>query len=131
MDNRKELKIALIGLMIIIILYWLAYENRKAQISRFRTLAQQYDVSGCDYRQLSERCAEGKSVFFYSPQCQGCLAAGRKLAEKDDVLYYDITSDLKKTAELKLEYVPAIMKIRNEEITFIIGFEKIRKEIGR
>ncbi len=131
MDNRKELRIALIGLMIIITVSWLAYERRKAQISRFRHLAQLHDVSGCDYRQLSGWCADGKTVFFYSPQCPGCLAAGRKLTEEKDVLYYDITSDLRKTAELPLQYVPAIMKIRNEEITFVIGFEQIRKEISR
>ncbi len=131
MDNRKELKIALIGLMIIITVYWLAWERRKAQISRFRHLALLHDVSGCDYSQLAGLCAEGKTVFFYSPQCQGCLAAGRKLAEEEDVLYYDITSDLRKTAELPLEFVPAIMKISNGEAAFFSGFEQIVREIGR
>ena len=131
MDRGKELKIALIGLMIILTLYCLAHRRKEEQISRFRRLAGESDVSGYGYQQLLELCAQGRSVFFYSPQCQGCQEAGRKLTGEKDVLYYDITSDPQKTAELPLEYVPAMLKIRNEEPVFIIGFERISGEIGR
>ena len=134
MDNKTEAKILVIGIIIMIIIYYLAWGIRREEIRKFRLMAQENDVSSADYDKLSRLCEEGVEILFYSPACQGCLAAGRMISKRtdtEDLLFYDITSDLSSLSELPLEYVPSLMKITDGGITFFIGFEQIREQLGK
>ncbi|MBR0138471.1 MAG: hypothetical protein IJM15_08675 [Erysipelotrichaceae bacterium] len=134
MDNKTEIKIAVIGIIMMIIIYYLAWGIRREEIGKFRFMAMENDVSSADYDKLTRLCEEGARILFYSPKCNGCLAAGRMMIKRkntEDLLFYDITSDLADLSGLPLEFVPSLMKMINGRITFYIGFDQIRKELGK